>query len=86
MSDREISDETVERINNKSVEVARSLIEGNTPSEVMTILGMTCSRLIYCFTRSREDFDELSQVLAKQIKDFVDAEEADGSIRWEKAD
>ena len=86
MSDREISEETVERINNRSFEIVRLLVEENKPSEVMTILGITCSRLIYCFTNSREDFDQLSQVLANQIKDFVDAEEADGTIRWEKAD
>lgn len=80
-----ISAEQASTMNEAANIIVAALMEPNEPPIAMTILGMVCAKIIYACTQDRQDFDETCQILAKQIQDMVNAEEADGVVRWEKA-
>jgi hypothetical protein len=80
-----ITAEQAKSMNDTANSIAESLMEPADPQIAMTVLGMICAKMIYACTENRQDFDETCQILAKQIQDMANAGEADGVIRWEKA-
>lgn len=74
------------QMNDVANSIAQSLLEMENAATAMTTLQMACAKMIFSYTISREDFDGVVDTLATQIKNMIDAEEADGNVRWEKAD
>ena len=81
-----ITQEQAVSMNETANKIASSLVEPGDPQLAMTILGMVCAKMIFACTQNRKDFDETCHILGRQIQAMADSGEADGVIRWEKAD
>jgi hypothetical protein len=81
-----ITTEQAHSMNEMANTIVASLMDQIEPPMAMTVLGMVCAKLIFSFTRDKNDFDEICDTLNKQIQSMIAAEEADGNICWEKAE
>jgi hypothetical protein len=81
-----ITAEQANSMNDMANSIATSLMEPSDPNIAMTVLGMVCAKMIFACTQNRKDFDETCHILGRQIQAMADSGEADGVIRWEKAD